>query len=105
MDFKSFPLDKYGYDAILVFIDRLGKDLVSIPCHKTIDAKGLAQLFIQWIYRFGHCPESITSDRGPQFVSAFWIEFCRIIGVKLKLSMAYYKQTDGQMEIMNKYID
>ena len=65
MDFKSFPLDKHGYDAILVFIDRLGKDSVSIPCHKTTDAKGLAKLFIQWIYRFGHCPESITSDRGP----------------------------------------
>jgi transposase InsO family protein len=105
MDFKSFPPDKHGFDAILVFIDRLGKDSVSIPCHKTTDAKGLAQLFIQWIYRFGHCPESITSDRGPQFVSAFWTEFCRIIGVKLKLSTAYHKQTDGQTEIMNKYID
>ena len=105
MDFKSFPKDKHGYDSILVFIDRLGKDSVSIPCHKTTDSKGLAQLFIQWIYRFGHCPESITSDRGPQFVSAFWTEFCRIIGVKLKLSTAYHKQTDGQTEIMNRYID
>ena len=91
MDFKLFPLDKHSYDAILVFIDRLGKDSVLIPCHKTTDAKGLARLFIQWIYRFGHCPESITSDRGPQFVSAFWTEFCRIIGVKLKLSTAYHK--------------
>jgi predicted aspartyl protease len=105
MDFKSFPKDKHGYDAILVFICRLGKDSVSIPCHKTTDAEGLARLFIQWIYRFGHCPESITSDRGPQFVSSFWSEFCRIIGVKLKLSTAYHKQTDGQTEIMNRYID
>jgi hypothetical protein len=105
MDFKSFPRDKHGYDSILVFIDRLGKDSVSIPCYKTTDATGLAQLFIQWIYRFGHCPESITSDRGPQFVSAFWTEFCRIIGVKLRLSTAYHKQTDGQTEIMNRYID
>jgi hypothetical protein len=105
MDFKEFPKDKHGYDSILVFIDRLGKDSVTIPCHKTIDAKGMAQLFVQWIYRFGHTPESIISDRGPQFISSFWDEFCRIIGVKIKLSTAYHKQTDGQTEIMNRYID
>ncbi|KAH8586825.1 hypothetical protein B0O99DRAFT_748061, partial [Bisporella sp. PMI_857] len=36
-----------------VFIDRLGKDAVTIPCHKNIDARGVATLFLQWIYRFG----------------------------------------------------
>jgi transposase InsO family protein/predicted aspartyl protease len=105
MDYKEFPRDRHGYDCILVFIDRLGKDSVTIPCHKTIDARGTAILFIQWVYRFGHTPESIVSDRGPQFVSSFWQEFCRIIGVKIKLSTAYHKQTDGQTEIMNRYID
>jgi hypothetical protein len=97
MDFKEFPPDKQGYDCILVIIDRLGKDSVTIPCHKTIDARGLAVLFVQWVYRFGHTPESI--------VSSFWQEFCRIIGVKIKLSTAYHKETDGQTEIMNRYID
>jgi hypothetical protein len=105
MDFKEFPKDKNGYDNILVFMDRLSKASVSIPCHKTTNAAGMAQLFTQWIYRFGHTPESIVSDRGPQFISTFWKEFCRIIGVKIKLSTAYHKQTDGQTEIMNKYID
>jgi hypothetical protein len=105
MDFKEFPKDKHGFDCILVIIDRLGKDSVTIPCHKTIDSRGLAQLFVQWIYRFGHTPESIVSDRGPQFISSFWQELCRIIGVKIKLSTAYHKETDGQTEIMNRYID
>jgi len=105
MDFKEFPRDKYGYNAILVIINRLGKDSVIIPYYKTIDARSLAILFIGWIYRFGHTPETIISDRGPQFVSSFWTEFCRIIGVKLKLSTAYHKETDGQTEIINRYID
>ena len=105
IDFKEFPRDKHSYNAILVVIDRLGKDSVTIPCHKTIDARGLAILFIMWIYRFGHTPETIILDRGPQFISSFWKEFCRIIGVKLKLSTAYHKETDGQTEIMNRYID
>ena len=105
MDFKEFPKDKSGYDQILVIIDRLSKQAITIPCHKTITARGMADLFVQWVYRFGHTPESIVSDRGPQFVSSFWSEFCRIIGVKVKLSTAYHKETDGQTEIMNKYID
>lgn len=105
MDFKEFPPDKHGYDSILVIIDRLSKATVTIPCHKTITARQLARLYIEWIYRFGHSPETIISDRGPQFISSFWIEFCRIIGVKIKLATAYHKETDGQTEIMNKYID
>jgi transposase InsO family protein len=105
IDFKEFPKDKSGYHSIMVIIDRLSKQAISIPCHKTIDARGMAELFVQWVYRFGHTPETIISDRGPQFVSRFWSEFCRIIGVKVKLSTAYHKETDGETEIMNKYID
>jgi RNase H-like domain found in reverse transcriptase/Reverse transcriptase (RNA-dependent DNA polymerase)/Integrase zinc binding domain/Integrase core domain len=105
MDYKDFPKDKHGYNCILVFIDRLSKASVTIPCHKDIDSRGMAKLFVTWIYRFGHTPETIVSDRGPQFVSSFWKEFCRIIGVKIKLSTAYHKETDGQTEIINKYID
>ena len=46
IDFKEFLKDKHGYNAILVIINRLGKDSVTIPYYKTIDAKGLAILFI-----------------------------------------------------------
>jgi hypothetical protein len=62
-------------------------------------------LFVQWVYRFGHTPETVVSDRGPQFVSSFWKEVCRIIGVRVKLSTAFHKETDCQTEIINKYID
>ena len=94
MDFRSFPKDKFGYDAALVIVDRLSKRPVSIPCHKNINAEQLARLFIEHIYR----------HRGPQFISAFWREFCRILGIKLKLSTAHHAQTDGQTEIANQYI-
>ena len=105
IDFKEFPKDKHRYDCLFVIIDRLGKDSLSIPCYKTIDARGIAKLFVQWVYCFGHTPETIISDKGPQFISLFWNEFCRIIGAKVKLSTAYHKETDGQTEIMNRYID
>jgi transposase InsO family protein len=50
-------------------------------------------------------PETLVSDRGPQFVSDFWDEFCSRIGTKLKLSTANHPQTDGQTEIVNQYFD
>jgi transposase InsO family protein len=65
----------------------------------------MARLYIDAIFRHKGPPESIVSDRGPQFVSHFWKEFCRILGIKLKLSTAYHPQTDGQTEIINQYID
>ena len=46
MDFKSFPVDKEGYNAILVFVDRLSKRPISVPCKDTYTTKQMAQLFI-----------------------------------------------------------
>ena len=104
MDFRSFPKDKQGYDAAFVVVDRLSKHPISIPCFKTTTAKDMAELFITFIYRHCGAPDTIVSDRGPQFVSDFWNEFCHILGIKLKLSTAHHAQTDGQTEIVNQHI-
>lgn len=101
MDFHEVPKDRTGNNIVLVIIDRFGKRAFSIPCKKTIDAPETARLFIHYIYRIYSAPDTIILDRGPQFISAFWSEFTRILGIKLKLSTAYYSQTDGQTEIMN----
>lgn len=105
MDFVSFNKDRHGYDNVLVIIDRLSKESVSIPCHKTTTAEEMASLFIYHVWRYFGPPDSIVSDRGPQFISAFWTEFCRLLGTKLKLSTAHHPQTDGQTEIMNQYLE
>lgn len=47
---------------------------------------------------------TIVSDCGPQFISAFWDDLYRILGIQLKLSTAYHAQTDGQTEIVNQHI-
>jgi hypothetical protein len=105
VDFKSFPKDHHGYDTITVFVDRFGKRPISIPCYSTIDARELARLYIVYVYKYYGPATTIVSDRGPQFVSAFWDEFNRILGTKIKLSTAFHPQTDGQTENANQYID
>src|SRR5271156_2111342 len=105
MDFHELPKDCNGYNTALILVDRFGKRTVSIPCYKTTDAKETARLYIQYAYRTYGPPQTIVSDRGPQFISAFWKEFTSILGIKLKLSTAYHPQTDGQTEIVNQYLD
>jgi hypothetical protein len=104
MDFTECPLDENGYDSAFVVIDRLGKKSISIPCHKTITAKGMAEIFLTHWARHCNYPDSIVSDRGPQFVSTFWKELCRILGTKVKLTTAYNPNVDGQTEIMNRWM-
>jgi predicted aspartyl protease len=104
MDFRSFPKDRLGYDAALVVVDRLGKRPISIPCHKTVGPRELAELFVEHVYRHYGAPDTIVSDRGGQFISEFWGEFCRILGIKLKLSTAHHAPTDGQTEIVNNIL-
>jgi hypothetical protein len=65
IDYKSFPTDKDGYDTLFVVVDRLSKQSYSIPCHKTINARGMAELFLKHIWCREGYPESIVSDRGP----------------------------------------
>ena len=42
VDFKEMPPDKEGMNIVCVFIDRLGKRPISIPCNKSVDARTLA---------------------------------------------------------------
>ena len=105
VDFKEMPPDKEGKNMVCVFVDRLGKRPISIPCDKTVDARVLAQLYLIHVHKYYGPATTVVSDRGPQFVSAFWEEFCRLLGTRLKLSTAYHPQTDGQTENANQWID
>ncbi len=71
MDFNSFNRDKHGYNNVLVIMDRLSKESISIPCHKTTTTEEMAFLFICYVWRYFSPLDSIVSDRGLQFISVF----------------------------------
>ena len=64
-DLMDVPVSKRGNDCVWVIIDRFGKESISVPCHRTIDAVGIAKLFVEHVWRKGYTPASIISDRGP----------------------------------------
>jgi transposase InsO family protein len=101
MDFVTGLPECEGYDAIWVVVDRLSKMRHFVPCRTTIDARGLAEMFLKDVVRLHGLPKTIISDRGPQFAAVFWKRLCERLGVDRRLSMAFHPQTDGQTERMN----
>ena len=65
-------------------------------------AKGLARLFRDNVWKLHRLPESVVSDRRPQFVAELTKELNRMLGIRTKLSTAFHPQTDGQTERMNQ---
>ena len=48
----------------MIVVDCFGKRLFLIPCHKDINAKEAARLYIHYIYRIYGPLDIIVSDRG-----------------------------------------
>ena len=79
-----------GFDSLLVVVDHgLSKGVILTPCNKTIDTKGVAELFFKHVFLCFGLHDPLISDRGPQFASAFAMELARILGYDLKLSTVY----------------
>jgi hypothetical protein len=89
---------------ILVIVDRLTKMRHFVPVPDT-KATTLADAFVSQVYRLHGTPCHIVSDRGSQFVSAFWKELSRRLGITLKASTAFHPETDGQTEIVNAGVE
>jgi len=90
------------YDSILVVVDRLTKMVYFISTTEKTSAEGLARLFRDNMWKLHSLPESIISDRGPQFAAGLMRELNEMLGIKSKLSTAFHPQTDGQTERVNQ---
>jgi hypothetical protein len=89
----------------LYSINYKSSPLIVTSSTETVQGGNEKDSTISFDLKRGYPPDTIVSDRGPQFISAFWREFTRILGIKLKLSTAHHAPTDGQTEIVNQYID
>ena len=106
LDFVTgLPRTARGHDAVLVVVDRFTKWAYFIPTQTTVDAKGTAELFHEWIFSRHGMPKGIVSDRDPRFTSHFWRALFDTMGTTLAMSTAYHPQTDGQTERMNRVME
>lgn len=94
-----------GYDAIFVVIDKFSRAAILTPTTSNYTAESLAKLMFSQVIRRGWIPSKIISDRDGKFMSAFWQELMRCIGVRHRASTAYHPQTDGATERLNQTIE
>jgi transposase InsO family protein len=103
------PLPKsthYGrtYQHLLVVVCRLTKMRHLIPV-TSLNAEELADAFVSRVYCLHGCPDNIVSDRGSQFVSEFWTQLSKRLGVTLKHSSSFHPESDGQTERINSAVE
>jgi len=94
-----------GKDAILVVCDWLSKMTHFVATTKGTLAEGLARLFRDNVWKLHGLPESVVSDRGPQFAAELTKKLNKMLGIETRLSTAFHPQTDGQTEQMNQELE
>ena len=104
MDFITDLPKVNGYTQCWVIVDRFTKMAHFIPL-KNRKAKELAVIFVKEIWRLHGLPKRVVSDRDTVFMSSFWKEVMRLLGVDLDKSSAYHPQTDGQTERVNQILE
>ena len=90
---RSLVVQK-AYDSVFVVVDRFSKMDHFITCFKTSDATHIANLFFQGT--------SQTSWFANQHCFRERLKVLRELLEKLDYSSAYYPQTDGQTEVVNR---
>ena len=86
-------------------VDKFIKIAHFVPTTERMSAEGLAQLFRDNVWKLHGLPDSIISDRGPQFVAEIMKELNCMLGIKTKLSTVFHPQIDGQTERMNQELE
>jgi len=78
------------------------RHLIACP---DMSVPAVAQLFLDYIWKLYRLPKTIISNRGCQFVFAFWKELTTQLHIKAVLSTAYHLQTDSQTECINAVME
>ncbi len=105
MDFVTGLPPSSGNTVILTVVDRFSKAVHFIPLPKLPSARETAVIVFDHVFRIHGLPVDVVSDRGPQFSSRFWTEFCRLLGATASLPSGYHPQTNGQSERANQDLE
>ena len=86
-----------GYTYILVLVDRFSRWPVAVPMKDSRTQTIINALMHNWISLY-EVPETITSDRGSQFLSQEWKDLLKFLGIRHIHTSAYHPQSNGLAE-------
>ena len=92
-----------GFRYLLTCVDRFSRWPIAVPI-ADMQASTVVQAFIdQWIASFG-VPATLTTDRGAQFESRLFSEFCRRFGIRRLRTTAYHPAANGMVERFHRQL-
>jgi len=93
-------------DVILIIVDHgCSWATIFLPCSTNITGPGIAQLYLENIYRWFGLPKKMISDHDPRFTSHFSKALLSKLGITQNLSTAFHPQTDSLSEQKNQWIE
>jgi len=92
-----YPETKRGNRYLLTFIDHFSRYPEAIPLPRQ-DAPTVARALVTEIFSRLGCPQTITSDRGTNFMSELFREICKLLKVKRINSTSFNPQMQGKVE-------
>ncbi len=75
LDFVTALPPSQGNTVVLTVVDRFSKADHFIPLPKLPSAKETAATVVDHVFRIHGLPADVVSDRGPQFVSKFFVDY------------------------------
>ncbi|KAL3969834.1 glutaminyl-tRNA synthetase [Sarotherodon galilaeus] len=105
VDFVTGLPQSAGNTTIMTIVDRFSKAAHFVALPKLPTALETARHLTNHLFRLHGIPEDVVSDRGPQFTSRVWKEFCSALGAKVSLSSGYHPQSNGQTERTNQELE
>ena len=105
MDFITGLPKSEGKSVIMVVVDRLTKYAQFCALSHPFKASTVATTFMDKIQKLHGSPRVIVSDRDPIFIGNFWTELFSCLGTQLAHSSSYHPQSNGQTEIVNKFLE
>ena len=92
-----------GKRYLLTAIDRFTRWPVAMPLTK-VTAEDCTDAFMSgWVAQYG-CPETVSTDRGGQFISRRWKETMRVLATKPKTTTSYHPQSNGIVERFHRHL-
>jgi hypothetical protein len=62
IDFYKLPIDRNGYNIVIILVNRFSKRLFLIPYYKNINTKEVARLYIYYVYYIYGLLDTIVSN-------------------------------------------
>lgn len=104
VDFVSDLPNSNNFTTILVIIDHFSKARHLVLLKGLPTAMETATALFHHVFRVYGSTEDTVTDRGPQFTSRVWQEFCKLLDINVSLTSGYHPLANGQVERLNQEI-